>query len=148
LRRRLLLLVAAALILGIVLLYPSLGCRVSRDQISVSPIKPFAVSAPQGYAIGFSFNLTNLGSCGLTAESIRVDLRTATYPDGTVTAMNTTDTQQLHTDLPSGQTKTFSFSFSSYFDYRPAKLALSVEISFGDAGQVTVFQGELEIPQQ
>jgi hypothetical protein len=136
------------LILGIVLLYPSIGCKVSGDRIRVSPITPFAIGTPQGYAIGFFFNLTNLGSCGLTAESIRVDLRTATYPNGTATAVNATDTQQLHTDLPPGQTKMLSFSFTWYFDYRPAKLALSVEISFGDAGQVTVFEGELEIPQK
>jgi hypothetical protein len=136
------------LILAIVFLYPSFGCKVSGDQIGVSPIKPFAVDMPQGYAIGFSFNLTNLGSCGLTAESIRVNLRTATYANGTVTAINATEAQPLLTDLPPGQTKMFSFSFTSYFDYRPAKLALSVEISFGDAGQVTVFEGELEIPQK
>jgi hypothetical protein len=110
-------------------------------------MKPFAVSMPQGYAIGFSFNLTNLGSCGLTAESIRVNLRTATYANGTVT-MNATEAEPLRTDLPPGQTKMFSFSFTSYFDYRPAKLDVSVEISFGDAGQVTVFEGELEIPQK
>jgi hypothetical protein len=131
-----------------VFLYPSFGCKVSGDQMRVSPIEPFAVDMPQGYAIGFYFNLTNLGSCGLTAESIRVDLRTATYPDGTVTAMNATETQPLHTDLPPGQTKMLSFSFSSYFEYRPAKLALSVVISFGDAGQLAVFEGELEIPQK
>jgi hypothetical protein len=131
-----------------VFLYPSFECKVSGDQIGISPIRPFAVGMLQGYAIGFSFNLTNLGSCGLTAESIRVDLRATTYPNGTVTAMNSTEVQPLRTDLPPGQTKMFSFSFSSYFDYRPAKLALSVEISFGDAGQLTVFEGELEIPQK
>jgi hypothetical protein len=148
LRRRLLLLLAAALIVAIVLLYPSAGCKVSGDQIRVSPIKPFVVVMLEGYAVGFTFNLTNLGSCELTAESIRVDLRTAAYPNGTVTVMNAMESQELHTDLPQGQTNTFSYTFDSYFEYRPAKLALSVEISFGSAGQVTVFEGELDIPQK
>jgi hypothetical protein len=147
LRRRLLLLFAAALIVAIILLYPSAGCKVSGDQIRVSPIEPFVISILQGYAIGFKFNLTNLGSCELTAESVRVDLRTATYPNGTVIVMNAMGTQDLRADLPPGQTKMFSYSFDSYFAYRPAKLALSAEISFGSAGQVTFFEGELDIPQ-
>jgi len=147
LRKRLLLLLAAALIVAIVLLYPSLGCRISKDQIGVSPIKPFVVPVLEGYAIGFSFNLTNLGSCELTAKSIRVDLRTAAYSDGTVSAMKRTETQSLYTDLLPGETKKFSYTFDSYFSHRPAKLALSVEISFGESGQVTVFDGELDLPQ-
>lgn len=87
------------------------------DQIRISPIKPFVVAVLQGYAIGFTFNVTNLGSCELTAESIRVDLRTAAYPNGTVTVMNSMETQQLLTDLPQGQTKMLSYSFDSYFEY-------------------------------
>lgn len=147
-RKRLVLLVAAALIVVIILLYPSVGCKVSGDQIRASPVRPFVISIMEGYAIGFTFNLTNLGNCEVTAESIRVDLRTAIYPDGTVTAVNESYTESLHTSLAAGQTRRFSYSFDSYFAFRPSKLVLKIEVSFGEAGSVTVFDGELEIPEE
>jgi len=142
------LLLAAALIVVIVLLYPSFGCRISGDQIKASPVKPFVIIVMEGYAIGFTFNLTNVGGCEATAESIQVDLRTAVYPDGRVTDMHTTESETLRTALAPGQTKMFSYSFNSYFQFRPARLDLRIEISFGDAGRVTIFDGELPIPQK
>ena len=148
LRKRLVLLFAAALIVVIVLVYPSLGCKISGDQIKASPVKPFVIIVREGYAIGFTFNLTNLGGCEATAESIQVDLRTAVHADGRVTDMHTTESESLRTALPPGQTKMFSYSLDSYLQFRPAKLDLRIEISFGDAGRVTVFDGELPIPQK
>ena len=146
-RKRLVLLLAAALIVVIVLLYPSIGCRVSEEQIRTSALEPFAVPVLQGYAIGFSFNLTNLGGCELIAESIQVNLQNATYPDGRATLIDTTEGKSLYTTLAPGQTKKFSYSFDSYFGFSPTKLGLRIEISFGEAGRVAVFDGELLIPQ-
>jgi len=145
-RRRLILLFAAALIVVIVFLYPSMGCKISQDQIAASPVKPFVVSTPEGYAVGLTLNLTNLADCELTADSIRVSLGTITYPDGSVLAVNESYSESLQTSLATGQTRMFSYAFESYFTYRPAKLVLTIEVSFGEAGSVTVFDGELEIP--
>ena len=148
LRKRLALLPVAALIVLIVLLYASIGCRVSEEQIKASPLNPFVVPVLEGYAIGFSFNLTNLGSCELVAESIHVDLRTAIYPDGRVDTMNAAYSESWLKELGPGQTQRFSYSFDSYFQFRPAKLNLRIEISFGESGHVIVFDGELAIPQK
>lgn len=145
-RKRLVLVLAAALIVMIVLLYPSLGCKISEGQIRASPVRPFVVPVLEGYAIGFTFNLTNLSDCELTAESIGVDLRTVIYPDGSVIAVNERYSESLHTSLALDETRMFSYSFDSYFEFRPAKLVVKIEVSFGEAGNVAVFDGELEIP--
>lgn len=147
-RKQLLLLLAAALIIAIILLYPSVGCKVSGDQIKASQFKPFVISTLEGYAIGFAFNLTNLGNCEVTAESIHIYLRTAIYPDGNVTVVNENYNEALHTSLAAGQTKMFSYAFDSYVSYRPSKLDLRIEVSFGEAGSVTIFDGKMDIPKE
>jgi hypothetical protein len=148
LRKRLLLLLAAALIIAIILLYPSVGCKVSGDQVKASQVKPFVIPVLEGYAIGFTFNMTNLGNCEVTAESIHIHLRTAIYPDGNVTAVNENYNEPLITSLAAGQTKMLSYAFDSYEPYRPSKLDLKIEVSFGEAGSVTVFDGEMDIPKE
>jgi hypothetical protein len=148
LQKRLLLLLAAALVIAIILLYPSAGCKVSGDQIKASQFKPFVIPVLEGYAIGFTFNVTNLGNCQVTASSIHIHLRTATYPDGNVTAVNQSYNETLYTSLAAGQTKMFSYTFDSYETYRPSKLDLKIEVSFGEAGSVTVFDGEMDLPKE
>lgn len=121
---------------------------MSGDQIKASQFKPFVISVPEGYAIGFTFNLTNLGNCEVTADSIHIHLRTAIYPDGNVTAVNESYIAALRTSLAAGQTKMLSYTFDSYEVYRPSKLDLKIEVSFGEAGNVTVYDGEMDIPKE
>ena len=102
----------------------------------------------EGYAIGFTFNLTNLGNCEVNAQSIHIYLRTATYPGGNVTAVNESYNDTLYTSLAAGQTKMLSYTFDSYVGYRPSKLDLKIEVSFGEAGSVTVFDGEMDFPKE
>ena len=146
LRRRLLLVLAAAVILLAVFLYPSLtACRLSRDQLEISPLSTFVVPVMEGYAVGFSFNLTNLGSCTLTAESIQVHISEAAFANGTVTAPNLSEGEQLLTTVGPGQSAEFSYAFDSYFIWKPLRIVLKVELTFTGVGAVTVFDGPVEV---
>jgi hypothetical protein len=119
---------------------------VTRDEIAVSPIKPFVIPAPQGYAVGFSFNLTNMSGCELRAESIHVTLRDFVYPSGNSTALGLSENGQLDTTMMPKESAPFSYAFNSYFDSRPAELLLKIEITFTGAGTITIFDGEVSIP--
>ena len=140
------LLVAAALVLVIVYAYPSLlSCKVSRDQLEVSKISTFVVPVPEGYAVGFRFNVTNLSNCRLMTERIRVHLLEATFANGTVASPNTSEDERLLTTMEPGQSSEFSYIFGSYFAWKPLKLELRVELTFTDVGTVTVFEGKLDV---
>jgi hypothetical protein len=138
--------VAAAVILLLIFLYPSfIGCRISKDQLAISPISTYVVPVMEGYVVGFSFNLTNLGSCTLTAESIQVHISEATFANGTVSASNISEGEQLLTTVGPSQSAGFSHTFDSYFVWKPLRFVLKVELTFTNAGTVTVFDGPLEV---
>ena len=137
---------AAAAIIIVLIVYSSFQCRVNRDQFSVSPFKPFVVIAATGYAVGFTFNITNLSGCDVTVQSIDVTLRNVTYIDGTQTAGGLTESSSQLTTLTPHQATHLGFTFTSYFDLRPVKLNLKVEIGLGGSGEITVFDGEINYP--
>jgi hypothetical protein len=145
--RRLLLVGAAALVVLALLLYPSQQCHVSQSELKISPLKTFAIPVQEGYAVGFSFNVTNQASCEANARSIHVILRSLSYADGREATQNLDETESVSTTLPSGGTGLFSHTFNSYMTYRPAKLNLRVEITFAETGSVLVFDGELDVPE-
>jgi len=140
------LLVAAALVIVLVYSYPSfLGCKVSRDQLEVSQISTFIVPVPEGYAVGFRFNVTNLSDCRLEAELIRVHVLEATFANGTVASPNMSEDERLLTTTEPGQSSEFSYVFDTYFAWKPLKLELRIELTFTDVGTVTVFEGKLDM---
>ena len=144
--RRLLLLLSAALVILALLVYPSQQCQISQAELKISSVKAFAISVEQGYAVGFSFNVTNQAGCEANARSIHVVLRSVSYADGTESAQNLDETEAVSTILPAGSTGPFSHTFNSYMAYRPEKLNLRVEMTFAGAGSVFVFDGELDVP--
>jgi hypothetical protein len=144
--RRLLLLVAAALVVLALLLYPSQQCRVSEADLKTSPLKAFAISVQEGYAVGFSFNVTNQAACEANARNIRVVLRSVTYVDGREVTQNLDETEPVNKILSSGNMGLFSHTFNSYMPYQPAKLNLRVEVTFAETGPVVVFDGVLDVP--
>jgi hypothetical protein len=144
--RRLLLLLLAALVILALVLYPSQQCRVTEAELKISSLRAFAISVQEGYAVGFSFNVTNQAGCEVDARSMHVVLRSVSYADGTQAAQNLDETDTVSTILPAGQTGPFSHTFNSYMTYRPAKLNLRVEMTFAETGSVLVFDGELDVP--
>ena len=128
------------------LLYPSQQCHVSEAQLKTSPLKAFVISVQEGYAVGFSFNVTNQAGCEANARNIHVVLRSVTYADGREVAQNLDETEPVNTILPAGRTGVFSHTFNSYMSYRPAKLNLKVEMTFAETGPVSVFDGVLDVP--
>ena len=145
-RRRFLLLVLAAVVVVLLLLYPSTQCRVTESELATSPLRSFVVSVQEGYAVGFQFNVTNHASCKVTAQSTRVILRGVAYGDGRQVTQNSEEIEAASGTLMPGESGTFSHSFNSYFDYRPVKLLLRVEMTFPETGPVLVFDGELAVP--
>ena len=139
------LLLAAALVVVALIVYPSSQCKVSGSELKVSPLKTFVIDVQEGYAVGFSFNVTNGGSCEVNARNIHVVLRSVTYADGRETAQNLDDTDPVSSTLSPGQAGQFSYTLNSYLEYRPTKLNLRVEIAFAETGSVPVFDGELAI---
>jgi hypothetical protein len=145
LRRRLLLLLGAALVLVVLFAYPSFfACRVSTDQLGVSKMSTFIVPVAEGYAVGFNFTVANLSSCKLTVESITVHLLKATYSNETVSAPNITEVESLLTIIEPSQSAGFSYSFDSYFEWKPISLLLRVELTFAGSGAITVFEGDVD----
>lgn len=127
------------------LLYPSEQCHISEAELKTSPPEAFAISTVDGYAVGFSFNVTNQAGCEATARKIHVVLRSVTYGNGTEVTQNLDETDTVNTVLSAGSTRLFSHTFNSYTPHKPAKLNLRVEVTFAEAGTVTVFDGELDI---
>ena len=144
-KRRLWLLVLAALVIVALLLYPSSQCHVSNADLAFSPPRTFVISVEQGYAVGFSFNVTNRAGCEINARSIHVILRSVTYLDGKGTPQASDETGPVSSLVPPGSTALLSYTFNSYFTYRPMKLNLRVEITFAEVGPVLVFDGELAV---
>ena len=144
--RRLLLLLSAALVILALLVYPSQQCQLSQAELKISPLKAFVISVEQGYAVGFSFNVTNQAGCEANARSIHVVLRSVSYADGTEATQNLDEIEAVSTILPAGRTGLFSHTFNSYMPYRPAKLNLRVEMTFAETGSLFVFDGELDVP--
>ena len=145
--RRLLLLVAAALVVLALLLYPSPQCHVSKAELKTSPLKAFVISVLEGYAVGFSFNVTNQAGCEVNARNIHVVLRSVTYANGTEVTQNLDETDPVNTILSAGSTGLFSHTFNSYMPYKPTKLNLRVEMTFAETGHRLVFDGELDVPR-
>jgi hypothetical protein len=144
-KRRLWLLLAAALVIVALLLYPSSQCHVSNTDLAFSPLKTFVIDVEQGYAVGFSFNVTNRAGCEINARNIHVVLHSVTYADGKGNVQTSDETDSVSSILPAGSTGPFSYTFNSYFTYRPTKLNLRVEMTFAETGPVLVFDGELAV---
>jgi len=68
-----------------------------------------------------------------------------TYADGKETAQTSDESDTVSSILPPGNTTLLSYTFKSYFTYRPTKLNLRVEITFAETGPVLVFDGELAV---
>jgi hypothetical protein len=144
-KRRLWLLLAAAIVIVALLLYPSSQCHVSKTDLEFSPVKTFVIDVREGYAVGFSFNVTNRASCEISSRNVHVTLRSVTYADGREVAQTTDETEPSSSILPPGTTSRFSHTFDSYFTFKPAKLNMRVEITFAETGPVLVFDGELPV---
>jgi hypothetical protein len=145
-KRRLWLLLSAALVIVALLLYPSSQCSVSKTELTISPLKTFVIPVEEGYAVGFSFNVTNGAGCEVSARSVHVVVRSLTYADGREVAQNLDETEPVSSILPPGRTGVFSHTLDSYLIYRPTKLNLRVEMTFAETGAVLVFDGELPVP--
>jgi hypothetical protein len=144
-KRRLWLLLLAAVVIVALLLYPSSQCHVSSTDLAFSPLKTFVVPVEQGYAVGFSFNVTNQGGCEINARNMHVVLRSVTFTGGNGTPQTSDETDPVSSVVPPGGTALFSYTFTSYFTYRPTKLNLRVEMSFAGAEPALVFDGELAV---
>jgi len=144
-KRRLWLLLLAAIVVLALLLYPSSQCHVSNTDLAFSPLKTFVIPVEQGYTVGFSFNVTNRASCEVSARTIHVVLRGVTYAGGNETAQTSDETDPLSSVVPAGGTALFSYTFTSYFTYRPTKLDVRVEMTFAEAEPALVFNGELAL---
>jgi hypothetical protein len=118
---------------------------VSSTDLAFSPFKTFVIDVREGYAVGFLFNVTNRASCEINAHNIHVVLRSLTYADGRKVAQTSDETVLVGSIVPPGGTSLFSYTFSQYFDYRPTKLNLRVEMTFAEGGPVLVFDGELAV---
>jgi len=129
-----------------VLLYPSTQCQVSKTEITPSEVRAFAIPVREGYAVGFTFNVTNGGTCDISAQQIRVVLKEVVYADGRQATSNVEETESILGTLNPGQTGTFSHTFDSYFEYRPTRLVLTIEIAFAETGSILVLDGELTVP--
>jgi hypothetical protein len=145
LRKRRILLLLAALVVLLLVLYPSTQCRVTEADLQVSPLKAFVIPVQQGYAIGFFFNVTNRADCEIGVQSVRVMLRALVYPDGRQVTQDRQETETVSRSILPGQTSSFSYTFDSYFDYRPSRLMLRLEMTFTGSGPIVVFDGELPI---
>ena len=146
-RRRFLLILPAALILLLVVLYPSLQCRITRDQIKVSPVEGLVVPVTQGYVLGVRFNLTNLGSCELTADSIQFTLRDVTYRDGSHAAPGSIESESLAQAMAPGESVRFSYVFDAAFERKPIEVLVRIEVSLSGSGPIPVFDGQIDMHQ-
>jgi hypothetical protein len=145
-RRRLWPLIVAILVIIALLMYPSNECRVTQADLAISPPKAFIIDIEEGYAVGFSFNVTNRAKCDINAQNIRVILHNVAYSNGTQVTPNSDETGPVTGTLKPGDFRTFSYSFNSYFTYRPTKLTLTIKMTFAETGSVLVFDGELPVP--
>ena len=144
-QKRLWPLLGAAVVIIALLLYPSTQCHVTGADLTISPAKVFVIPVEEGYAIGFSFNVTNRASCEINAQKIRVVLSGLVYADGRQVAQSSEETETVGGTIASGQSGSFTYTFGSYFPFRPAKLLLKVEMTFAETGPVLVFDGDLPV---
>jgi hypothetical protein len=143
--RRLWLLLLAAVIVIALVLYPTMQCRVTEADFMISQVQTFVIPVQEGYAVGFSFNVTNRSSCEVNVQKIHVLLRSLTYPDGSQVAQNSEETESMVGTLKPNQSASFSHTFDSYFTYQPTKLLLRIEMTFAETGPVLVFDGDLAV---
>ena len=146
-QRRVLLVLSGALVLLFVVLYSSFQCRVTREQIVVSPIRAFVVPVAEGYVLGVAFNVTNVSSCELTAESILLTLHEVTFSDGGHIVLGSSETQSVAQAIAPKESVRFSYVFDSIFEKRPVDLALKIEITFAGAERILI-EGELSVSGQ
>jgi hypothetical protein len=144
-KRRAWLLLAAALVIAALLLYPSSQCHVNKTDVTISPLKTFVINAQEGFAVGFTFNATNRGGCEINARNIHVVLRNVTYAGGRKGPQTSDEGEAVNSILTPGGTGLFSYTFNSYFAYRPTMLNLRVELTFAETGPVLVFDGDLPV---
>jgi hypothetical protein len=142
-RRRLWLLLLAAVVILTLLLYPSTSCHVTQADLEMSSLRALIVPVEQGYAVGFSFNVTNHAKCDVRAQKISVFLRSVLYPDGRQVTYNSEETGTVAGTIRPGDVGSFSYMLDSNFDFRPAKLLLKIEMTFTEVGSVPVFDGQL-----
>jgi hypothetical protein len=90
--------------------------------------------------------MTNNSNCELTAQSIRVTLRDATYQDGSQKTFGTTESESISQSVSPGKASLFSYAFTQYFDLKPVKMSLVIVVTFSGAGDMTVYDGDVTIP--
>jgi hypothetical protein len=146
-KKRVLPLLAAAVVVVALILYQPTQCKVTGSDIVASKPRPFVIDVLEGYAVGFTFNMTNKSGCGINVQNIRVLLHGVVYSNGTQTSPNTEETEPVTETIVPGDTRAFSYTFNSYFTYRPTKLVLKIEMTFAETGPLVVFDGELTILQ-
>jgi hypothetical protein len=144
-KKRVLPLIAAVIVVIALILYPTTQCSVTGADIVTSPPKAFVISLLEGYAVGFSFNLTNRSNCQISAQSMRIVLRGVTYSDGRQVTQESVETQSVTGIIDPSQTRSFSYTFNNYFTYRPAKLLLSIEMTFAGTEQLLIYDGEVPV---
>ena len=148
LRRLTWVMVVVALTIAMLIVYSSIPCRVARDELAFSSVKPLIVSTLSGYAVGFSFNLTNLSSCEVEVGSLHVNLREAFYWDGSREALGSSEVQSLSKTLNPQESTTISYMLDSIFVNRPVKLSIAIDVDVTGSGMIVVFDGELVVPME
>jgi len=138
--------VVAALALFLLILYPWFGCTIDRSQVEVSLKKGWAVSRPDGSAVGLVLNITNHGGCDLHLAGMSVTVHKVTYRSGLVEDLEFTETQEISSTISPGRTENVDFTFDYIFRGTPVELTLRVEMSFREVGMVSAFDGELPMP--
>jgi hypothetical protein len=118
---------------------------VTEADLQVSPLKAFVIPVQQGYAVGFFFNVTNRADCEIGVQSIRVMLRALVYPDGRQVAQDLQETETVSRSIMPGETSGFSYTFDSYFGYRPSRMVLRLEMTLTGSGPIVIFDGEVAI---
>lgn len=145
-RKRWGLLFVAAAILLVMIMYPWFGCSIDTKQVQVSLSKGWTVATQDGVAAGFTFNITNHGSCDLHLDAVKVTLLAATYRDGSVERLEFTEAEDKSAVIQPGHTEKGDFTFGHMFPRNPTQLKLRVEMSLREVGTIVVFEGQVEIP--
>jgi len=145
LQRRILLVLSGVLVLLFVVLHSSFQCRVTREQITVSPIRAFVVPVAEGCVLGVAFNVTNVSSCELTAESILLALHEVTFSGGSHIVLGSSESQSLAQTIAPRKSACFSYVFDFIFEKRPVGLVLNIWIAFAGSGRILIFEGELSV---
>jgi hypothetical protein len=147
-RKRWSLVVIAGVILLLLTAYPWFGCTIAKDQVEVSLNRRWFVVRTDGSAVGVTFNITNNGSCDLHLQEVAITVHNATYRDGYVDALESTETQDMTATILPHQMRELVFTFDYIFPASPVKMTMRVEMVFRETGGIVVFDGETQIPYQ